>query len=150
MFPLIQGNYRGSDTAQLSGRFESLSHFDHQPSAPRADKKLVPSRFQYRPHKEIGQAVRVGEAGPAVSLVMVQPGSFSANPGVAFWPDHKRQHRPSLPAIWRVKHFDFPRPQDIEAAASANPDVSLMVFADRPDPRSEERRVGKECRSRWS
>ena len=26
----------------------------------------------------------------------------------------------------------------------------MMIYAQRPDARSEERRVGKECRSRWS
>src|SRR5256886_10340957 len=38
-------------------------------------------------------------------------------------------------------------PQRSAAAAKAGAD---SLTASRPDPRSEERRVGKECRSRWS
>src|SRR5256885_3151952 len=42
---------------------------------------------------------------------------------------------------------------DVRAAAASrgvSPTGYQLVIAIDPDPRSEERRVGKECRSRWS
>src|SRR3712207_9566555 len=57
---------------------------------------------------------------------------------------------PSAPALG-LKHIKEPPPPLGEARPGV-PDAlaTLVTWALAKDPRSEERRVGKECRSRWS
>ena len=60
------------------------------------------------------------------------------------------------PTIQELSHEDraFPPPADFAAAANAQAVEYEKAAADRigywEEQRSEERRVGKECRSRWS
>src|SRR3712207_7560242 len=59
--------------------------------------------------------------------------------------------------LWGEQDPLFPH-EEQERLAAAIPDATLKVYPetghavhwDRPEWRSEERRVGKECRSRWS
>src|ERR1035437_9595346 len=134
LVPFVQGHCGCGNPAQLPSRLEPLARFNHEPAAPRADIEFVPPRLQHRPHKEVGQPVDLSETGPAVSLDMVQAGSFCAYPGVTLRPHHEGQNRPSLPAIGGVEHLDLSGPQDVETPPRADPDVCLVVFTEGSDP----------------
>src|SRR5438874_1131896 len=86
--------------------------------------------------------------GPYNAAPLAAPGSFNIGPGVAPKAD-----------LYAVRVFGCEGPTDvtvdaIEWAVDNDMDVINMslgsTFGSKDEPRSEERRVGKECRSRWS
>src|SRR5438105_12722785 len=61
-------------------------------------------------------------------------------------------HCPGFCSVFRdgnVSHADNPR-EVLGAGVVSNPTISIADCGRRAGSRSEERRVGKECRSRWS
>src|SRR5688572_32306582 len=66
------------------------------------------------------------------------------------WDDIFQQYHNKLQEL-DVRRMEMPKPMMaiLDALNSLPPGTALLVYHKRI-PRSEERRVGKECRSRWS
>jgi len=53
-------------------------------------------------------------------------------------------------ARYRVMILSYSARRAIRRLTAANPELRVLMYVDMMGSRSEERRVGKECRSRWS
>src|SRR5271165_4333864 len=90
--------------------------------------------------------------GPAPTLVLYALAMPSTNPTAAGPGRRGRRHRVAGRDIWVCAVIDVQhhRLGTLEQDSSARTPCLVQPFPHRLGIRSEERRVGKECRSRWS
>src|SRR5215510_12954015 len=118
------------------------------------------------PHQAYGSLIKVGDkviGSEIIAQNFTRPEYFHPRPSVAgnngfdgtasggsnFGPTNKKLVDRVTASIeqFRIENPDFhgPIPADLVTTSASGLDPHLS-----PDSRSEERRVGKECRSRWS
>ena len=125
-----------------------------KPAKPAA--KAAPARSSPKPAEVVGHAVE--RALDPLTSALKRAGLKRADKASRAFDDRAATPAPAAPATGKVDKsampvsplaVSFPRMMPIRGVTMATGRAGFYKH-DRPDLRSEERRVGKECRSRWS
>ena len=115
-------------------RLKMISLLHKRTAIPRAAPKAAAGIFRDGPNILARQTVLASEMGPSFALPPVQSASFRAHPNRVVLAGSNGEGRAPLPFIRRADGFDASFPQHDQAVVRADPQIALLVLADRLHP----------------